>query len=62
MDTIIEFIDKKFNAGKQFKKGNSPFNAVSIFLKKNKNFKIDSYYENKAFLTNARNGFIRKIK
>jgi cephalosporin hydroxylase len=62
MDTIIEFIDKKFNVGKKFKKGNSPFNAVSIFLKNNKYYKIDTYYENKSFFTNARNGFLRKIK
>ena len=62
MDTIIEFIDKKFNKGKQFKKGNSPFNAVNIFLKKNKNYKIDHYFENKSFFTNARNGFLKKIK
>jgi cephalosporin hydroxylase len=62
MDTIIEFIHKKFNSGKKFKRGNSPFNAVNIFLKKNKNYKIDSYYENKSFLTNARNGFLKKIK
>ena len=62
MDTIIEFIHKKFNSGKKFKSGNSPFNAVNIFLKKNKNYKIDSYYENKSFLTNARNGFLKKMK
>lgn len=62
MDTIIEFINKKFNEGKKFSKGNSPYNAVSIFLKKNKDYEIDKYYENKSFLTVARNGFIRKIK
>jgi cephalosporin hydroxylase len=62
MDTIIEFIDKKFNVGKKFKKGNSPFNAVSTFLENNKYFKIDPYYENKSYFTNARNGFLKKIK
>jgi len=62
MDTIIEFIDKKFNVGKNFKKGNSPFNAVSAFLENNKYFKIDSYYENKSYFTNARNGFLKKVK
>jgi cephalosporin hydroxylase len=62
MDTIIEFIDKKFNKSKKFSKGNSPFNAVSIFLQKNKDYKIDKYYENKSFLTVARNGFLKKIK
>ena len=61
MDTIIEFINKKFNVGKNFKKGNSPFNAVSFFLKKNKSYKVDTYYENKSFFTNARNGFLKKI-
>lgn len=61
MDTIIEFIDKKFNIGKQFSKGNSPYNAVNIFLKKNKDYELDKYYENKSFLTVARNGFLKKI-
>jgi cephalosporin hydroxylase len=36
--------------------------AVKIFLKKNKNFKIDKFYENKSLLTVARNGFLKKIK
>ena len=62
MDTVVEFIDRKFNKDKQFDKGNSPFNAVSIFLKKNKNYKIDHYFENKSFLTSARNGFLKRIK
>ena len=62
MDTIIEFINQKFNKGKSFDKGNSPFNAVNTFLKKNKNFIIDYHYENKSYLTGARNGFLKKIK
>ena len=62
MDTIIELINPKFNKQKVFKKGNSPYNAVDLFLKNNKNFIIDNYYENKSFLTNMRNGFLKKIK
>ena len=62
MDTIIELINPKFNKEKAFKKGNSPYNAVDLFLKNNKNFIIDNYYENKSFLTNMRNGFLKKIK
>jgi cephalosporin hydroxylase len=62
MDTVIEFINQKFNKNKNFKRGNSPFNAVKIFLKQNKNFVVDKYYENKSFLTGARNGFLKKIK
>ena len=45
MDTIIEFINKIYNKGKAFKKGNSPYNAVIEFLKKNKTFKVDNFYE-----------------
>jgi len=62
MDTIIEFIDKKLNLGKKFQKGNSPFNAVNIFLKENKNFKMDCYFHKKSFITNAYCGFLKKIK
>ena len=62
MDTIIELINPKFNKQKAFKKGNSPYNAVNLFMKKNKDFVIDVYYENKSFLTNMRNGFLKKIK
>jgi cephalosporin hydroxylase len=62
MDTVIDIINNKFNKGKPFGKGNSPMDAVKIFLKKNKNFKIDKFYENKSLLTVARNGFLKKIK
>ena len=62
MDTIIEFINKIYNKGKEFKKGNSPYNAVVHFLKKNKNFKVDNFYENKSFLTVAKKGFLKKIR
>jgi len=62
MDTIIELINPKFNKQKNFKKGNSPYNAINLFMKKNKDFIIDDYYENKSFLTNMRNGFLKKIK
>ena len=48
--------------GKQFKKGNSPYNSVIEFLNKNKKFKVDNYYENKSYLTVAKKGFLKKIK
>ena len=62
MDTIIEFIDKIYNKGKAFKKGNNPYNAVNDFLKKNRNFKVDKFYENKSYLTVAKKGFLQKLK
>ena len=60
MDIVIDIINSKFNIGKPFGKDNSPMDAVKIFLKKNKNFKIDKFYENKSLLTVARNGFLKK--
>ncbi len=62
MDTVIEFIDKKYNKGKDFRKSNSPYNAVKSFLKNNKNFKIDRFYEDKSYLTAAKSGFLKKIR
>lgn len=62
MDTITEFIDQKFiNKKRNFKKGNSPYTAVTEFLKKNNNFVIDKLYENKSFFCGAQNGFLKKI-
>lgn len=63
MDTTTEFVKKKhINRNRNFSKGNNPFTAVNEFLKKNKNFKIDFYYENKSFITGCFNGFLKKIK
>ena len=61
MDTIIEFIYKIFNKDKTFQRGNSPYNAVTKFLRENKNFKVDTYYENKSYLTVAKKGFLKKV-
>ena len=61
MDTIIEFIDKIFNKDKTFQKGNNPYNAVTKFLRENKNFKVDTHYENKSYLTVAKKGFLQKV-
>ena len=62
-DSIIEFIKRKHNdPKKKFKKGNSPYTAIKEFLKKNSNFKIDPYFENKALITSAPSGFLKKIR
>ena len=63
LDTTIEFIDKKhINKGRSFSIGNSPYTGVKKFLKENKDFKIDKYFENKAMITSAYSGFLKKIK
>tara|TARA_A100001015_G_scaffold174433_1_gene193924 strand:+ start:162 stop:887 length:726 start_codon:yes stop_codon:yes gene_type:complete len=60
LDTLIEFINKKFLKNKLFSKGNSPHSAVKEFLKKNKEFRISKFYENKAYMTSAYDGFLIK--
>tara|TARA_B110000037_G_C17127266_1_gene508763 strand:+ start:1600 stop:2316 length:717 start_codon:yes stop_codon:yes gene_type:complete len=61
MDTTTEFVKKKFiNKGRNFGKGNSPFTAVKEFLKTDKSFIIDKYYEDKSFITSCFSGFLRK--
>jgi cephalosporin hydroxylase len=63
MDTAIEFIKKKHvNKGRDFGPGNSPYTAIKKFLKINTDFKIDNYYENKALITSAIGGFLKKTK
>lgn len=63
LDSLIEFISKKHNdPSKKFRKGNSPYTAIVEFLKKNSEFKSDPYYENKALITSAPSGFLKKIK
>ena len=60
-DTAIEFIEKKHvNKGRDFGPGNSPFTAVQKFLKQNSQFQIDKLYENKALITSAISGFLKK--
>lgn len=70
-DTVIEIMPKGFflkdwqtNRSKyrNFDKGNSPLNAIHKFLKSNKDFKIDEYYNAKAMITEDHYGFIKKIK
>ena len=35
---------------------------IEKIRKKNKTFKVDSFYENKSYLTVAKKGFLKKIK
>ena len=63
MDTTTEFVNKKhINKGRNFGKGNNPYTAVKSFLKSNKKFRIDKFFEDKSFITGCFNGFLKKIK
>lgn len=47
---------------KPLDKNSNPLTAVKAFTLKNKNFKIDNSYHNKAAITNCYDGFIKRIK
>lgn len=62
-DTGIEDIDPSLVAqGREWCKGNSPKSALNDYLKDNDDFVIDHFYHEKAWVTSAPGGFIRKIK
>lgn len=60
-DTIVSYIPKQKHRPRNWNKNNSPKTALDIFLKKNKNFKIDKGISNKQLLTNNPGGYIYKI-
>lgn len=61
-DTVIENIPKQKHRKREWSKGNNPMNAITEFLKKNKNFKIDKKINFKQLLTNNPNGYLKKIR
>lgn len=62
LDTGIEYIDPRtIPKEKNWGKGNNPKSALDEFLKTNKKFIIDSYYHEKAWMTSAPSGIIKKI-
>jgi cephalosporin hydroxylase len=60
-DTIVSYIPKQNHRPRNWNKNNSPKTALDIFLKKNKNFKINKDISNKQLLTNNPGGYIYKI-
>ena len=63
LDTVIEFIDNKLNSkSKPFSRGNNPYTAVKKFLKRTKKFIVDREFEEKAVISNAYSGFLKRIK
>lgn len=63
LDTGVEDIDPSAIApGREWCKGNSPKSALTEFLNENKNFVLDDYYHEKAWVTSAPGGFIRRVR
>lgn len=59
-DTFMPYLIGLENSTKDFK-NNSAMDAVKLFNKKNKNFKIDKSY-NKFFVTSCPDGFLKRIR
>jgi len=63
LDTGVEEIDPSaIAANRQWCRGNSPKSALNEFLINNDNFILDDFYHEKAWVTSAPGGFIKKIK
>ncbi len=61
-DTIIELMPKNFYKNRDWDKGNNPYTAVKLFLKKNKNFVIDKKIQNKLIITAGINGYLKRVR
>lgn len=63
LDTGIENIDPSAIAeGREWCKGNSPKSALTEFLKEAPGFEIDHYYHEKAWVTSAPGGFVKRVR
>lgn len=62
LDTGVEDIDPSaITPGRPWCKGNSPKSALNEFMNKTNQFVLDDYYHQKAWVTSAPSGIIRRI-
>ena len=61
-ETTIDFLSKNKFPKRAWGKGNNPKTAVDKFLSTHKEFKIDKDIHNKLLITNAINGYLKKIR
>lgn len=63
LDTGIEDIDPSAIAvGRKWCRGNSPKSALTQFLQENEQFIVDDFYHEKAWVTSAPGGFLKRVK
>lgn len=60
-DSIVEDMPHDFYQNRPWGKGNNPKTAIHEFLEQNKNFKIDTAFQEKLLITVCPDGFLRKI-
>lgn len=61
-DTFIEYFPKGYFSDKPWDVGNNPLTALNEFLSRNDNFIIDKEIEKKLMITEAFNGYLRRVK
>jgi len=61
-DTFIEFFPKGYYSNRPWDVGNNPMTALREFLSNNDNFKIDKERVNKLMITEAFDGYLKRIK
>lgn len=61
-DTFIEYFPKGYYANRPWDAGNNPMTAMKEFLSKNDNFIIDKKLSNKLMITEAFDGYLKRIK
>lgn len=59
-DTIVEDMPEDSYPNRPWGRGNNPKTAVGEFLKRNKNFEVDTSFQEKLLITVCPDGFIRK--
>lgn len=60
-DTIIDFIPPHPSRNRPWGPGNSPFSAVTEFLRDEKQFEMDSWYNQRTLLSSCPAGFLKRI-
>ena len=60
-DTVIEYLPNECCENRSWSVGNNPLTAVKEWLLKNKNFEIDYYYDKKAMISVAKEGYLKRV-
>ncbi len=61
-DTVIEDLPSICCNDRPWPVGDNPLTAVNEWLKLNKNFEVDDYYDKKSMISVAKGGFLKRIK
>ena len=61
-DTFIEYFPKGYLSDRPWDVGNNPLTALKEFLSKNYDFIIDTEIEKKLMITEAFNGYLKRVK